>query len=259
MRIPRMLLALIASCLCSAALADSPMDGTWALNPNKSNLAGNIMTFEDVGGGMMKFVDSAQTYSFKPDGSAFTTPMGVERTFQKGADGGYTTTNKRNGTLLSTGTWKLSSDANTLTIESKGTKPNGDTFDDVTTFARTSPGMGLIGGWKSTKVKLSSPNSLTFQTDAANGVVLTISAIKATCQAKWDGKDYPASGPTVANGLTLALTKTGPNGFKLVQKVKTKVLVIIHYQVAADGKTMTAKGTNGEGTEPFSEVYDKQS
>lgn len=259
MKIPSILLALIASCVCSAALADSPFDGTWVLNPNKSNLTGEIMTFEDAGGGMLKYVDSAQTYTFKTDGSAFTTPMGVERTFQKGADGGYTSTNKRNGTLLSTGSWKLSSDGNTLTIESKGTKPNGDVFDDLTTFTRTSAGTGLIGGWKSTKVKLSSPNSLTIQTDAANGVVLTISAIKANCQAKWDGKDYPVSGPTVGDGLVLAVTKTGPKGFKLVEKRKTKALEIIHYRLAADGKSMTAKGTNGEGTEPFSEVWDKQS
>jgi len=35
--------------------------------------------------------------------------------------------------------------------------------------------------------------------------------------------------------------------------------VIAHYQVAADGKSMTLKGTNGLGKEPFTEVFDKQS
>jgi len=236
-------LSLVAFFACSAAWADSPFDGTWQLNATKSQLAGDTMSFDDAGGGT--------------DGSSFTTPMGIERTFQKTAEG-YTTTNKKNGLLISSGFWKLSDDTNTLVIESKGTKPNGDTFDNLTTYVRTAPGTGLIGGWKSTKVKLSNPNSLTLQSNGGE-VTLTISAIKATCHANWDGKDYPATGPTVPDGITVAVSKSGPNSFKLVEKYKGKVLEIIHYQLAADGKSMTAKGTNGEGKEPFTEVYDKQS
>ena len=248
---------LVALFACSAAWADSPFDGTWRLNPTKSHLAGDTMSFDDAGGGALKYTDSDQSYSFKPDGSSFTTPMGIERTFQKSGEG-YTTTNKKNGLLISTTTWKLSSDGNTLVLESKGTKPNGEMFDNVTTYTRTAPGTGLVGGWKSTKVKLSNPNSLTLQTNA-DEVTLTLSAIKATCHAKWDGKDYPATGPTVPDGITLALSKSGPDSFKLVQKFKGKAIYIVHYHVAADDKSMTAKGTNGEGKEPFTSVYDKQS
>ena len=250
-------LSLVALFTCSIAWADSPFDGIWQLNAAKSQLAGDTMSFEDAGGGTLKFTDSDQSYSFQPDGSSFTTPLGTERTFQKTGEG-YTTTNKKKGLLISTGTWKLSGDGNTLVVESKGTKPNGDTFDNMTTYVRTAPGTGLIGSWKSTKVKLSNPNSLTVQSNG-DEVTLSLSAIKATCHAKWDGKDYPATGPTVPDGITLALSKSGPDSFKLVQKSKGKVLTIIHYHVAADGKTMTTKGTNGEGKEPFTEVYEKQS
>jgi hypothetical protein len=63
----------------------------------------------------------------------------------------------------------------------------------------------------------------------------------------------------VPDGLTLAVSKTGASSFKLVQKVKDKVIVVAHYQLASDGKTMTMKGTNGLGKEPFTEVFDKQS
>jgi hypothetical protein len=258
MKIRTVLFSLLASCIGSAALADSPFDGTWQLNAAKSHLAGETMTFEDAGGGSFKYTDSAESYSFRPDGSTFTTPLGMERTFKQNSDGTYTTTNRRNGRLLSTSTWKMSADGNKIVIESKGTKPNGDTFDDVTTYTRTSAGSGLVGGWKSTAVKLSSPNAVTIQS-AGDEVTLTLAAIKASCQAKWDGKDYPASGPTVAQGLTLALSKTGANSFKLVEKFKSKVLATIRYHVSADGKTMTAHGVNGEGKEPFSEVFEKAS
>jgi hypothetical protein len=253
------LLAGVAIFLSWPAFADSPFDGTWKLNTSKSHLEGDTMTYADAGSGALKFTDSDQTYTFKPDGSSFTTPLGIDRTFAKTGDDSYTATSKKGGVLLRTTTIKVSSDGKTLLEESKGTKPNGDNFDDTFTYVRTSPGTGLIGGWKSTEVKLSSPNSLTIQSDGTDGVTLTLSAIKATCQAKWDGKDAPASGPTVPDGLTLAVSKTGPSSFKLVQKVKGKVLVILRYRLAADGKSLTVKGTNGLGKEPFTEVLDKQS
>jgi hypothetical protein len=248
----------LALLLSSAAFAVSPFDGTWSLNTSKSHLAGDTMSYTDAGNGMLKYTDSDQTYTFKPDGSSFTTPMGTERTLLKTGDDSYTATSKKGALLLRTTTIKVSSDGKTLMEESKGTKPNGDNFDDTYTYVRTSPGTGLVGGWRSTKVNLSSPNSLTIQTDGTDGVTLILSAIKATCQAKWDGKDFPATGPTVSDGLTLALSKTGPSGFKMVEKSKDKVIVIAHYRLAPDGKSMTMRGTNGQGKEPFTEVWDKQ-
>jgi hypothetical protein len=244
--------------LPSNALADTPFDGTWKLNTAKSDLAGETMSFKMAGAGTWKYTDSDQSYTFKADGTPIVTPMGMQRTFKKTGDGTFESTNTKGGVLLSTSTWTLSADGKTLEIESKGTKPNGDTFDNSTTFSHTSAGKGLEGSWKSTKVALSSPNSLTLATSGSD-VTLTISAIKATCQAKWDGKDYPASGPTVSDGLTLALTKTSAKSFKLVVKAKEKVLNIAHYTVAADGQSMVEKGTDGKGKQPFTEVWEKQS
>jgi hypothetical protein len=177
----------------------------------------------------------------------------------KTGDDSYTETSSKDGLLLRTTTIKVSADGKTLMEEATGTKPNGEHFDNSYTYIRTAPGKGLIGGWKSTLIKLSSPNSLTIQTDGADGVTLTLSEIKATCQAKWDGKDSPATGPTVSDGLTLALSKNGTSGFELVQKFKGKIILIAHYRLASDGKTMTMKGTDGQGKEPFTEVFDKQS
>jgi hypothetical protein len=259
MKIGLALLPGVALLLSSAAFAESPFDGTWTLNTSKSHLAGDTMSYADAGNGMLKYTDSDQAYTFKPDGSSFTTPMGTERTFLKTGDDSYTATSKKGALLLRTTTIKVSSDGKTLMEESKGTKPNGDNFDDTFTYIRTSPGTGLIGDWKSTKVNLSSPNSLTIQTDNTDGVTLVLSAIKATCQAKWGGKDFPATGPTVSDGITLALSKSGPSGFKMVEKSKDKVIVIAHYRLSSDGKTMTTSGTNGQGKEPFTEVWDKQS
>lgn len=259
MRTVTALFCLITSAICSVALADGPFDGTWHLNTAKSHLAGDTMKFEDTGDGSLKYTDSDESYSFKTDGKTFTTPLGTERTFKKNSDGTYTTTNKRNGILLATSSWTISADGKTLLIDSKGTKPSGETFENSSTYVRTSEGgSGIAGDWKSTKIKLSAPNTLTIES-SGDSVTLTISGIKAVCQAKWDGKEYAPTGPTVPQGLTLALSKSGAEGFKLVQKLKGKVLVTIRYKVAADGKTMTAHGVNGEGKEPFLQLWEKQS
>jgi hypothetical protein len=63
----------------------------------------------------------------------------------------------------------------------------------------------------------------------------------------------------VSDGLTLALSKTGPSSFRMAEKSKDKVIVIARYRLASDGKTMTMRGTNGQGKEPFTEAWDKQS
>ena len=200
MKMKALLLSVAVFCLGGAAMADSPFEGTWKLDPAKSHLAGDTMALEDAGGGSIKYTDSDQSYTSKPDGSPFTTPTGSDRTFSKNADGSYTVTVKLHGTLLRTNTWTPSSDGKTMTVESK-----------------------------------------------------------ATTQAKWDGKDYAVTGPTVPDGITLALTKTGPASFTLVQKSKGKVLATLHYHVAADGKSMITRGVNGAGKEPFTEVWEKAS
>ena len=258
MKLRNVLLPAIAICASAVALAQSPFDGTWALNQSKSNLTGDMMHFQPAGAGMMKYSDSEESYTFKTDGSSFTTPDGMERTFKRVNGNTYESTDKRNGILLSSSTWKLSDDGKALMIESRGTKPNGEIFDNASTYKRIGGTQGLAGAWRSNSVNMSSPSMLTITSTGADGVALTISAEKATCDAKWDSKDYAAKGPTVPEGLTLALTKTGANSFKLVEKLKGKIIFIGNYVVSADGETMTNNGTDGQGKEPFTEVWDKQ-
>jgi hypothetical protein len=246
--------------MCSAALAKSPFDGTWRLNVGKSQLTGDTMRFEDGGNGTLKYTDSTESYTFEPDGSSFKTPIGDEEAYQKTSNNGYTHTIRRSGLLLVTEAWKLSPDGNTVVIESKGTRPNGDTFDDYETFVRTSAGTGLVGRWKSTRVKATAPNTLTIQTAEKNDVTLTISAAKATVQGQWNGRDYPYRGPTVPVGATLALSKTGARGFKAVMKLNGRVVQTLRFSVAADGQSMVNEGTDDHGKKlPFRQVWDKQS
>jgi hypothetical protein len=242
----------------TSVAADSPFAGTWKLNQEKSKLAGDTMSFASASGGSMRYTDSSETYTFTTDGKPVVTPFGSTVTWKESGKDSWESTSTRNGTLLATTSWKLSDDDKKLTLESKGTKPNGENFNDKAEYVRTAPGKGIAGSWVSKEVKLSSPNTLTMTPTADGGLQLDISDVKATVTTKFDGKDYPATGPTVPEGITLALTKTGPNSFKMVQKFKGKPISIGNYQVEADGKTMIEKDTDAQGKEPSTIVWEKE-
>ncbi len=258
MKIARLLLALIAISLCSTALANTPFDGAWTLHRQQ---AGEITTFsvEEVGNGVLKYTDPTQTYTFKPDGTAFTTPQGQIQAYKKIGDGIYTATTRQNGVLLTTETWRLSSDAHTLFIDGKGIQPNGQHFENQFTFLRTSAGTGLAGSWKSVKFRSTERNTLTIHSTGHDDVTLTLSAFKATVHGAWNGRDYPLRGPTVLAGTTVSVRQTAPDAFTLIQKRNTKVMAILHFRIAPDGRSMVAEITDGTGRQLGKEVWDKGS
>lgn len=254
---------LIATALLFAAVsigsaAESPFTGTWKMNQEKSKLAGDTMTFSSAGGGSLRYKDSGQSYTFTTDGKEVTTPMGSTVVWKATGDKMWENTSTRNGMLMVTNTWKLSDDGKTLTVDSKGIKPSGESFSDTAVYTRTAGMKGITGSWVSKEVKLSAPNTLGIKPNGNDGLTLEISDIKATADTKFDGKEYPAKGPTIPEGFSLALTRTGPRSFKMVQKMRGKVLGINQYHVSADGRTMVEKGTDGMGKEPSTVVWEKE-
>ena len=119
-------------------------------------------------------------------------------------------------------------------------KANGDLYTDTGEYERTAGTDGLIGSWKSTSVKLSSPNELTIQESGLDGLILKIAALKATALTNFDGKEVPVEGPDIPTGLRLALTRTGPYKFRIVEKLNGSVVDSSEYTVSTDGQTMTA-------------------
>jgi hypothetical protein len=77
--------------------------------------------------------------------------------------------------------------------------------------------------------------------------------------AKFDGKDYPATG--VANADTVSVKRINANTIETMQKKDGKVVIIITTKVSNDGKTRTStwRGKNAEGKDVHNVVvFDKQ-
>jgi hypothetical protein len=256
-RILKLCLVAAFSFAAVAAFAENPFAGTWKLDASKSKLTGNTITFAPADAGTISVTSEGMTYTFKPDGSETKTPFGEMAQWTKVDDNTWQAVYKKGSTTLDTDVWKLGADGKTLSVNSTGTKPNGDQFNEDEAYTRLTAGKGFFGKWKSTKVSANSPNTAEIAANGDDGIIWNIPEIKASVTLKFDGKDVKPVGPTVPDGLTLAATKAGARSFKLEEKINGKLIWSAHYTVSADGKTLTEIGTPVGGTAPETVVYEK--
>jgi hypothetical protein len=154
-------------------------------------------------------------------------------------------------------TTKISADGKTMTVTSKGKKPNGEDFVATSTSQRISGGPGLEGKWKSTEVK-GFTEVWDIKANGDDGLTMTIVDYNAACVMKFDGKDYPATGPTVPKNFTLAIRKAGARALTMTEKMDGKVVYNDAFTVSADGKTLTNEAGAPGSSEKIKAVYDKQ-
>jgi hypothetical protein len=248
----------LALLTATTAAAQNPFAGTWQLNQEKSQLAGDTLKFGPAEGNAIQLTAGGVTYSFRLDGGNYATPSGNIAIWREAGPDSWTTEyRKTDGKLLSRDSWKLSQDGKTLTDTTSGVRANGDLYTDSAEYTRTEGTSGLIGSWKSTAVKLSSPNELIIQEISLDKLLFKIPAMKASCELNFDGKETAVDGPDLPTGLRLSLLRTGPYSFRLVQKLNGSTVSSSVYTVADDGKTMTELG-GAPGDPPATMVWEKQ-
>ena len=243
----------------STAAAQSPFAGTWKLNQEKSQMTGDLLKFGPAAGDAMELTAAGTTYSFRTDGKTYALPTGDAAIWRQTAPDSWTTEyRKLDNKLLRIDHWMLSSDGKTLTVTTSGARANGDLYNDTVDYTRTAGSSGLLGTWKSTAVKLSAPNELIIQEPGLGRLAFRIPAIKAHAEVTMDGKDAVVEGPDVPTGLRIAVTRTGPYSFQLVQKLNGTATSTSVYTIAADDpKVMTEVG-GSPGDPPATLIWEKQ-
>lgn len=247
----------VTALAASPALAQSPFDGTWVLNQEKSDFSGTTMTIEDAGNGAIEFVNPNFRYTVKTDGTRTETPGGTTIAIQKQGDGSYHETVWRGDKELSQADWLLSNSDKTLTIHEYGTRPDGEKFESTETYARVSGTSGLPGEWKTSSVKLGNPVVYTIKIGEGDQMTWDIPAIKGTWSGKTDGSDVHPVGPTVPETLTIAVTRKDPRTLSMTQKLQGKTVYTGTYTVSDDGRTMSVVGKNAKG-EPVKQVWERR-
>lgn len=258
MQSKRALCLVFALSTVAAAAAAPAYVGKWKMNPAKSDFGGMTITYEQLPSGEMQAMTAGQTYKFKLDGKDYPAWFGNEAAWKSLGPASWQTTWKANGKVIATDTVTLSDDGKTLTVVTKGTKPNGEAIDDTMVAARVSGGPGLAGKWKAKNVKSASPNLLEFAVSGTDGLSYKVVDMGLSCEAKLDGKDYPCSGPTMAPGWTVAVTDRGAAGLDMTVKNQGKAVFNVTYTVSSDGKTLTEIGTASATNEKTTVVYDRQ-
>ncbi len=250
-------MAVLATAVAFAA-TDLPYAGKWKINLTKSDFGESTVTIGQTGAGQMQYTADGLSYTFRVDGKDYPALLGQTAAWKQIDKTTWETSTKLNGKVVATTTSRLSADGATLTMEAKGPKPGGGAFDDAVVYQRVSGGPGLPGKWKTKNVKSSAPPIIEFAASGQDGLTVRVADFQAICAAKFDGKDYPFTGPTVPAGMTFAVKKTGSRSFEMTQKQNGKALYTDTFAVSADGKTLTDTGSPVGVSEKYTVVYERQ-
>jgi hypothetical protein len=245
-------------CCCTVASAQSAFVGTWKLNQAKSHLTGDTVTYSSTAEGTMKETTAVGSYTFKTDGRPYTTPFDSTVTWKQTGPSTWTTEDRQKDVLLATEIISVSADGKTMTVISMGTNPDGTDFHDTEVYTRTAGTSGLMGTWKSEKIKSSTSEVMEFAANGSDGIAWILPEIKARLDLTFDGKDVAPVGPTVPEGLTISATKNGAKSFNFVEKMNGKALVQGTLSVSPDGKTLTNVSSAMKEQNKRTAVYDKQ-
>ncbi len=251
----------ILACFCACALgtaAEVPYAGAWKINYAKSNFGDTTVTYEQLAGGAMKATMDGQSYTFQTDGKDTMTPWGMTVAWKAVDARTWQTTEKVKGQVTATGTLKLSADGQQLSFEATRRKTDGGSSQESVAYQRVSGGPGLAGLWKTKNLKSSSPEMLLLTPKGADGLTVGFGNAGAACDARFDGKDYPATGDIFPAGWTCQVARQGERGFGLTWKKDGKAMYQSTMQVSADGKALTETGSAVGVSEKVVAVYDRQ-
>ncbi len=236
------LVAITGVGLCATPLALAAEDsfvGKWKFNPDKSQLSGLTYKVEDAGNNQYKFIfgDDEETVSL--DGKPHMTKYGNTWSVTKSGPNGWHWVTKRNGKTINDAMWTVSEDGATSTYVSTETRPNGSASHDETKLKRTAGSSGLVGTWESTEIKIGMPTTLEMAAWGKDGYSMKNPVYKAETDFKLDGKEYTPKGPRVAKGTTVSAKQIDERTLELTYKLNGKTTETDHWQLSADGKTLT--------------------
>ncbi|MEN6603079.1 MAG: hypothetical protein ABFD86_11750 [Bryobacteraceae bacterium] len=252
----RCLVVLATTGLLSAA--DLPYAGKWKANLAKSDFGETTITYAEAGSGQMRYTADGLSYTFRMDGKDYPSLMGHTAAWKQINATTWESSMKLNGKLVATSASKLSEDGSKLTVTNKGPKPGGGSFDTTFIFQRVSGGPGLPGKWKTKNVNSSTPLVFDIAPSGQDGLTIGVDDYRATCSAKFDGKDYSFTGPTIPAGMTFAIRKTGPRSFEMTQKHNGKELYRDSFSVSPNGKILINTGSAIGVSEKYKIIYDRQ-
>ncbi len=222
-----------------------PYFGKWKVNVARSDFGETMLAFDRAASGEMQMTYLGRSYRFRVDGNDYPAILGMTAAWKQIDPDTWEAVYKRGGNVWTTDTTRLSSDGRALTINSKGITQAGGTNEHNTVYERVSGGSGLIGTWKTKSAPPVGSRVLELVPSGTDGVIIT--RPDGSCDAKFDGNDYPVHGPSVPAGITWAIRRTGPRSFDWTAKVNGDGFAQTSFTVSDDGKDIDGNRRPGRG------------
>ncbi len=251
---------LLVACLAAGALAASndAFLGEWKLDASKSKLidvmkvasvSGNKYAF-DFGGGSAETIAADGTDQPGIAGTSLSVTI-------EGADS-WKVVRKQDGRVLLTAFWKLSKDGNTLRDDYTEFGPDGSSSNVKYVYQRTAGTSGFAGTWEGSSETVNVAIVLKVQTFEGEGLSFINASAGQTKNVKFDGKDYPNTGPNVREGSVSMGRRVNEDTLEITDKFKGKITNTRQIKLSADSKTLTMTVQVPGRREPDVLVFERQ-
>jgi hypothetical protein len=244
----------------AVAIAQSNFDGTWKIDKQQPSKKPYVFLLQD---GMFDCKACSPPIHVKADGQdhKFTgSPYTDTENVKVVDDHAVVVTGKKNGKIVRTHKFTVSSDGTTATIEySDASDTNADPVNGKLSFTRVSAGPAgshaISGSWQLAKLT-QSDNGATFTLKVEGDSVTMTSPTGQSYTAKLDGTEAPYMGDP---GLTtVSVKRLSAATIEETDKRDGKAIYITRMTVTADGKTMTLVNTDLRTGRTFHDAAAKQ-
>ncbi len=236
----------VALLVPALAGAQSPFDGTWKADLSKVNFPTKPDVFL-LTGGMYSCKSCAPPYTVKADGADHAVtghPYFDSVAIKVVGDHEIQETDKKSGKVVGTSTTTISADGKTASFtfsdasDTNGGAPITGKGEAARVAAGPAGSHAVSGSWRTTKMQNLSDNGITVTFKVANGELTMSQPTGQTYTAKLNGPDAPMKGDP---GITsVAVKTTGTHTFVETDKRDGKVISVLTFTVAPDGKTAKA-------------------
>jgi hypothetical protein len=226
-------LILIPTVSCRAASPN--WNGTWKLDPSKSDIPGPTIVVSISPDGMWH---NSGDWNFRCDGKGYqaTDILTVYCTQVNNSDVDITAF--KNGSKVVASRWELSSDGKVLSIKSSSFHDDGSVKAKDSRYARTSGSVGFAGGWKNVNPLESIPS---IRQISLQGHTLhqSIPEKGMYIDVTLDGTDAVIHGPLSSPEGSIALKERSPREFSATMKMHGQIVSVGYWRISVDGHSLT--------------------
>jgi hypothetical protein len=231
------LTALAAFATASCQRPSPDWNGTWKLDPFKSDIPGPTITVSITSDGMYHNASGGSTANFGCDGNGYQATETLTAFCTQKSSSELEIAVFKNGSKVSTAHWELSPDRRSLTIRSTSPQADGALKSKEKLYTRTSGSTGFAGGWRNVNPLEGIPST--------RQIVLKGHALHESypggqyADVTLDGADAALHGPGVSAGVSIALRERSPRELSSTTKQKGQVVNVGYWRISAEGRSLT--------------------